>query len=62
MQGTCFLTEILHLKAIEIAGKYLPSGNDFFTHLINSFNKNYKCIMDEIVATLLFRKNSPKFQ
>lgn len=48
--GTLQQIQILHLKAIEVAGKYLPPDNDFFTHLLNSFNKNYKCLMDEIVT------------
>jgi len=56
MQGLTLLIQILHVKAIELAGKYLPVDNDFFTHLINSFNKNYKCILDEIVQFLLLQK------
>lgn len=41
---------MIHMKAIEIAGKFLPEKNDFFTHILNRFNKNYKCIMEEIVT------------
>lgn len=42
--------KLLHLKAIELAGKHLPPSNDFFNHLLNSFNKNYKFVLDEIVT------------
>ena len=60
MQSTISLTEILHLKAIELAGEHLSPENDYFVHLINSFTKNYKCILDEIVKICLFRNKNQK--
>lgn len=38
--------KMIHMKAIEIAGKFLPEKNPFFTHILNRFNKNYKCVME----------------
>ena len=55
---TILKCKLLHLKAIELAGKYLPPSNDFFNHLLNSFNKNYKFVLDEIVSYLLHRKSN----
>ena len=39
----------MHLKAIEIAMKYLFSSQKYLSHLIISFNKNYKIYMETIV-------------
>lgn len=44
---------MIHMKAIEIAGKFLPEKNEFFSHILNRFNKNYKCVMEEIVHFIL---------
>jgi hypothetical protein len=41
--GKC---KLLHIKAIEIAAKYLPPSNFFVNHLLGSFNKNYKTVLD----------------
>jgi hypothetical protein len=40
------LKKVLHLKAIELAAKYIPDTSNYFTHILNSFNKNYKSILD----------------
>ena len=37
------------MKAIEIAGKYVPEAEEYFNHLLYSLNKNYKQVMNEIV-------------
>lgn len=42
------LCKIMHLKSIEIAGRFLCSSEIYIKHLINSFNKNYKTYMDNI--------------
>lgn len=41
----------MHLKSLEIAGKIAPEAQLFFTHLLNSFNKNYKPVLDQIVLS-----------
>ena len=38
------------MKALEIAGKYVPEADDYFHHLLYSLNKNYKQILHEIVT------------
>ncbi len=45
--------KILHLKAIELAARFIPSGKTFISHLVSSFNKNYKFYMDKIVKYIL---------
>lgn len=42
--------KLIHIKALEIATKYLPPSNFFLNHLLGSFNKNYKFLLDEIVS------------
>ncbi len=37
---------MIHMKAIEIAGMYLPEKSEFFVHILNRFNKNYMTVMD----------------
>ena len=41
--------KILHLKAIELVARFMPNSNLYVSHLISSFNKNYKFYMDKIV-------------
>lgn len=50
----------MHLKALEVAGRLLPSGNALFGHLAQSFCRNYKFVMDEIVRICLFRDKCHK--
>lgn len=42
--------KILHLKAIELVARFMPNSNLYVSHLISSFNKNYKFYMDKIVS------------
>ena len=44
-----------------MAGKYLIHDNEYYLHLVNSFTKNYKCLLDSIVIFYLFRKNSHRY-
>ena len=46
---TILKCKVLHLKAIELVGRYLPPSNRYIVHLVSSFNKNYKFYMDKIV-------------
>lgn len=46
---TILKCKIYHLKAIELVGKFMPNSNQYISHLIGSFNKNYKFYMDKIV-------------
>ena len=41
--------KILHLKAIELVARFMPNSNLYVSHLISSFNKNYKFYMEKIV-------------
>lgn len=41
--------KVLHLKAMEVAGRVIPEAENYFSHLANSFNKNYKPVLDQIV-------------
>ena len=45
--------KIYHLKAIELTGRFMPNSNQYISHLITSFNKNYKFYMDKIVTSFL---------
>ena len=38
------------MKAIEIAGKYVPEAEEYFHHLLYSLNKNYMQVLSEIVT------------
>ena len=40
--------KILHLKAIELVARFIPGSNIYISHLVSSFNKNYKFYMDKI--------------
>lgn len=46
MQGKTNLIKILHIKSIEIAAKLLPPNNILFSHLCQSFNRNFKFVLD----------------
>lgn len=50
--------KILHLKAIELVARFMPNSNLYVSHLISSFNKNYKFYMDKIVNISLCRSNN----
>ena len=41
--------KILHLKSIELVSIFLPFSSKYLTHLISSFNKNYKLLMEQIL-------------
>ena len=51
--------KVLHLKAIELVAKIVPSSTQFLNHLIASFYKNYKSDMDAIVTRPQLRTKSP---
>ena len=42
--------KILHVKAIEIAMGYFPASVKYTSHLVDSFYKNYKFFMEQIVT------------
>lgn len=43
------LSELYHLKSIEIISKYIKGDCPYIKHLINSYKKHYNCNLEIIV-------------
>jgi hypothetical protein len=57
------ISELYHLKAIEIACKYITCSSPYINHLITSYHKHYNSNLDTIVSltkiTILARRVLP---